>query len=212
MAHERKLARMAHLAFHNAVRLHADSIHLFKRRSYGSALALSVLALEELGKYFLVEDLVWHSLVEGSRSEHDQQEWLKLAYSHQAKQGHFAWVADGTVARSAFKRIAKGRAERDKQRGFYVGLPRQGQRLDLLARISSPQSTGVRTAEAQITVVNDFLVVLAAGCISETMVLDIPSVEQMLTLGFARRLHRRWPSMSRPARSYVRKVATGVFA
>jgi hypothetical protein len=174
-------------------------------------LALSVLALEELGKYFLVEDLVWRSSVEGPRSEADQHEWLRLAYSHKAKQGHFAWVADGTVARSALRQIAKGRAERDKQRGFYVGLPRRGKRLDLLARVSSPQATGIRAAQGQITVVNDFLLVLAVGCNAESMGLDIPELEELLTLGLARRLHRTWRPMSRPARSYVRRAAPRSF-
>jgi AbiV family abortive infection protein len=45
-----KLRRIVYLALKNAIRLHLDSIFLFKNKSYPSALQLSILTLEELGK------------------------------------------------------------------------------------------------------------------------------------------------------------------
>ncbi len=201
-----KFARMAALAFENALQLHANSIHLFARRSYGSAMALSILAAEEIGKYFWVEDLVWHSVVEGPWPPEHQETWLKGAYDHGLKQRQFAWAAKDTLPRKIFKRISEGALERDKQRGFYVGLPRRGKDLDLLARVSSPHLISRRFAEAQITSVNDFFVVFAVGCASETLGLDIPVVEEMLTLKLARSLLRRWPRMHREAKHYILRL------
>ena len=60
-----KIDRMACLAFQNAMRLHKDSVLLFKNRRYPSAFFLSVVALEELGKMYLLEDFLWHSRMDG---------------------------------------------------------------------------------------------------------------------------------------------------
>ena len=47
-----ELSEMAILAFKNGLRLHFDSLILLKNDSYPSATMLSVLAMEEFGKYF----------------------------------------------------------------------------------------------------------------------------------------------------------------
>ena len=52
----RKIDRMAVLAFKNSLRLHEDAIILFNKHRFPSAYTLSVLSLEELGKYFSLED------------------------------------------------------------------------------------------------------------------------------------------------------------
>jgi len=45
-----KLSRMSVLCYQNCVRLHYDSILLFKNKRYPTACALSIIALEEMGK------------------------------------------------------------------------------------------------------------------------------------------------------------------
>lgn len=211
MARDGKWARMAVLSLRNALQLHRDSIHLFRLRSYGSSLSLSVLASEEIGKYFLVEDLVWRSDIEGPRSPEDQEAWLKLAYNHHAKQGQFAWVGQLALPKAVVDRALRGGLEGDKQRGLYVGLPRRGKRLDLLARISSPRQVGRRAAQLQITAVNDFLIVFAAGCAEGYLILDIPAAEKVLSLRLARSLRRLWPSIGGAARRYVRRARPDLF-
>jgi AbiV family abortive infection protein len=57
----KKFERMCILAFSNALRLHSDSVLLFKHKSYASAYAISILALEETGKYHLLANFVWHA-------------------------------------------------------------------------------------------------------------------------------------------------------
>jgi hypothetical protein len=87
-----------------------------------------------------------------------------------------------------------------------VGLPHLGKGLDLRARISSPHTI------AQITTVNDFLIVFAVGCARETLIVDIPAVEKILTLRLARALRHRWPKMSRESRRYVLALAPEVIS
>jgi AbiV family abortive infection protein len=105
---------MAFLSFKNALSLHRDSVFLFSRHSYGSALSLSVLAAEEIGKYFLIEDLVWHSSIETPWPLEDQEAWLKLAYNHRTKQGQFATAAEITLPKRVFQRIIGGVLEGHK--------------------------------------------------------------------------------------------------
>jgi AbiV family abortive infection protein len=206
VAHASKWARMAVLSLQNALQLHRDSIVLFQRRSYGSATSLSVLASEEIGKYFLVEDLVWRSGVEGPRSREDEEAWLKLAYDHHAKQGQFAWIGRRALPKALCERALRGGLEREKQRGLYVGLPRRGKRLNLLGRISTPKHVRRRGAEIQITAVNDFLIVFASGCAEGSLILDIPAAERLLSLRLARSLRLLWPPIGSAAKRYVQRT------
>jgi len=190
----------------NALDLHSDSIHLFRRGSYGSALTLSVLAAEEIGKCMILEDLVWNSDINGPWTADEQEEWLRMAYDHRVKQSHFGEMAERAVAPKQMGRIFKGLLEHDKQRGVYVGLPRRGKRIDMMARFSSPRDIGRRRAESQITLVSDCLVTMCLGCSAGAYQLDIDDVHDGLTVSLARKLSRMWPHMSVEARRFAREV------
>jgi len=55
-----KLAKIAYESLSNAFRLHYDSLILYQNRSYSTAFVLSVLALEEFGKFLIYNDLAWN--------------------------------------------------------------------------------------------------------------------------------------------------------
>ena len=88
-----KVRRVAKASFENAVRLHEDAILLFDEDRIPSALHTSVLSIEELGKYFLYEDVWWHNRTGPKWDEADIQKWLRGTYSHTAKQIWFAGQA-----------------------------------------------------------------------------------------------------------------------
>ena len=54
---------MARLSFENALRLHRDSILLYNNKSFISAYLLSVLAQEEIGKAFLLEEHIFQTSI-----------------------------------------------------------------------------------------------------------------------------------------------------
>jgi AbiV family abortive infection protein len=85
-----KVDKMAGLSFENGLRLHFDSIILFKNQSYPSAHFLSVLAIEEIGKAFLLEDFLWHSLIDGRMEQEWEARFLEGVFSHRFKQSSFA--------------------------------------------------------------------------------------------------------------------------
>lgn len=201
-----KLSRLATRAMENALDLHADSIHLFRRRSYGSTLALSVLAAEEIGKYCIIEDVVWNSDINGLWTNEEKENWLRAAFDHRVKQSKFGGMAERILPPTLLARIWKGELERDKQRGVYVGLPRRGRGIDLGGRLSSPRHVGRGRAERQITIVNDCLVSMCIGCSADVYLLDIDDVHKELNLSLARRLNRNWPRMGREAQKFVKEV------
>jgi AbiV family abortive infection protein len=90
----RKIERMAVLAFRNALRLHSDAIRLYSHRSYPSAYALSVISVEEIGKFFLLEHVVWNTTINGRGTPDDEHAWLSLMLDHRVKQSQFARNAE----------------------------------------------------------------------------------------------------------------------
>lgn len=148
----RKMDRLGVLSFENALRLHEDSIVLFKRQRFPSAYALSVLSLEEIGKYFIIEDFVWHSRIDGRYPPEWEQNIVCLAYNHRHKQNRFAHHVDLPMfAKRAIKDIYDGKVEKKKQDAIYVGLPRRGKHVDLKAKIINPSRLSERQARNQIT-------------------------------------------------------------
>ena len=85
-----KLKKAAVLTFQNCLRLHFDSILLFSSGSFPSGFSLSILALEEFGKYVMLEDFIWHSETDGRLDPKGEQEALQYIYQHSIKQRVFA--------------------------------------------------------------------------------------------------------------------------
>ena len=202
------MARMGRLAFDHALQLHEDLIHLWERGSYGSALALSVLAAEEIGKYVLLEELVYRAIIGSSwyTTKDEQREYLQKMYDHRTKQTQFGQQAEMSIPAALLEHVYGGGLERDKQRALYVGLPRRGKSIDMDARVIAPQYTGKKQAARQITTVSDTLLVLAVGTAKGYQFLDLDEVHDMMTLRLARALREWWPHIGRPAYTYVRKV------
>ncbi|MDO9542117.1 MAG: AbiV family abortive infection protein [Kiritimatiellia bacterium] len=71
-----KIRRIATRSFENAVRLHEDAVFLFDRRRFPSALHSSILSIEELGKYFMYEDVWWHNSIGELWTQDGIQEFL----------------------------------------------------------------------------------------------------------------------------------------
>lgn len=208
----RKIERMAVLAFRNALRLHEDAIRLFTLRSYPSAYALSVFAAEEIGKFILLEHVVWNTRVNGRGTAEDEHAWLKLMLDHRVKQSHFAGHAEvSTFGKPIVRRIWSGELERKKHRALYVGLPTiERKKINLRGRILAPHTVSRSAAEEQITLVNDFIVTFATGVACEAMITDLASMKSVLTLRLVNRLIRRWSRMGRPAWRYLARLKRAV--
>ncbi len=177
----RKVRSVAKASFRNAVRLHEDAVLLYKEDRIPSSFYTSVLSIEEIGKYFMHEEVLWHNRTSEHWPLQDIQEFLRGTYSHVQKQGWFAHQAGYPFSTNPLlKLLDKGRLEQLKQKATYVGLPRQGKNIDFNGRLNTPFRTSKKRTESQITFVNDFVLELALGIRKGTMGLDIPEIDDWL--------------------------------
>jgi len=177
----RKIQRIATASFRNAVRLHEDAILLFKNDHIPSALQMSALSIEEIGKYFMYEDVWWHNRTEGTWSIEDMQQFLRGGYSHTSKQRWFAGqVHRPFVSKQLIRILETGELENIKQKATYVGMPRKGRDINFDKRLTSPKQTSRRLAEDFITMVNDYIIELAVGIRKGYYGLDIPEIDDWL--------------------------------
>lgn len=177
----RKIRRIAAASFENAVRLHEDAILLFNNDRIPSALQMSALSIEEIGKYFMHEDVWWHNRTGSTWSLQDMQEFLRSAYSHTSKQRWFAGqLLRPLVSKPLLRVLETGELDSIKQKATYVGVPRKGKNVDFNRRLTSPKGVHKRRAEDLITMVNDYLVDLAVGTRKGFYILDIPEIDNWL--------------------------------
>jgi AbiV family abortive infection protein len=204
----RKLGRNAVRAFENGIRLHADAVSLFNAGSTPSSYQLSILSMEEFGKTLALEHYLWHSAVDGKCSPEFERKFLTRLFDHRFKQRSFARQLDlPGHCRAQIQAIFDGRSETEKQNATYVGLRRLGNgKPDFQGRVVIPSTCSRKKAKAQITLVNDFLVVLGLGCIKGTHSMDLTGLEAIFTHELLCGLRASWPIMEASNRRQVESL------
>jgi AbiV family abortive infection protein len=220
MKNLKKAAKLAALSFSNGIRLHKDSILLYKNASIPSSYQLSILAQEEIGKAFLLEEHVFRSYEhkgEGNptyKSLPEIQKWLSDDFvSHKSKQIWFSRQADETRVRKGsffpkyMQDASSGLLEKEKQNSIYVGLTKNkgrinlnGKRIDPIKRINNQKT------KKHITRVNDFITVLIEGCRRGTHGVDTEDLDNILTIALLKELEQLWPEKSLYTKNVLKKI------
>ncbi len=202
-----KVDKMAGLSFENGLRLHFDSILLFKNKSYPSAYFLSVLAIEEIGKAFLIMDFLWRSRVDGRMEREWEEKFLEDTYFHTAKQSSFAYNFDSPISTNRFfKSLYKGELEILKQNSVYVGLARNKRKINLKSRINNPLKIDKMKAQKQITNVNDCLLDLTLGVMKQVYCVDSDCVENLLNKRLLSKLKGKWSLIGGKTKTRLKKL------
>jgi AbiV family abortive infection protein len=189
----KKVNKMAGLSFENGLRLHFDSILLFQNKSYPSAYYLSILAIEEIGKAFLIMDFLYHSYVNGRMEKEWEEKFLELMYFHTVKQSNFAYNFDAPIPTNRFfNSLYKGELEILKQNSVYVGLSRNKKKINLNSRINNPLKINQMKVQKQITNVNDCLLDFTLGVIKQVYMVDSDRVETLLNKQLLLKLKGNW--------------------
>ena len=203
----RKLIRMSVLAFENGLRLHEDAILLYRNESYPTAYLVSVLSMEEFGKSLALEDYLWNSSVNGKAPPKLEREFIDALYNHKFKQKRFARNLDiPGYCRKAIQNIFDGHSETMKHASTYVGLYKVGRKIDYKGKIINPLKFNAKKAFDQLTVVNDFIVVLALGCIKGTHSMDLVGLEELFTHELVISLKEKWPDMSKSSKQQFLQI------
>ena len=201
-----KIDKMAGLSFENALRLHFDSIILFQNESFPSAYFLSSLALEEIGKSFILIDFLFDSLYNERLGEKYEKHYIKSIYSHHDKQYSFARnfrsLFEPTIF---FKDLLEGKQEILKQNSIYVGLERKGKTINLKGKVISPLKISKQKATKQITEVHNVAVEITHMKITDIGDIDSEEVAKLLTKALFRKLTRAWPFLSFRLKNRIEK-------
>jgi len=202
-----KVDKMAGLSFENGLRLHFDSILLFENKSYPSAYFLSVLAIEEIGKAWLIMDFLYHSLAGGRKEKEWEEEFLERIYLHTTKQSSFAYNFDSPIATNRFfKSLYKGELEILKQNSVYVGLARNKRKINLKSRVNNPLKIDQMKAQKQITNVNDCLLEFTLGVMKQVYYVDSYCVENLLNKRLLSKLKGKWSLTGSKTKTRLKKL------
>lgn len=177
----KRLTRMAILSFKNGYRLHLDSLQLLKHGSFPSATMLSVLAMEEFGKYFSLSSYVFYTETNNNRDLKYEDAYLMELYSHPFKQ-QMCFSRDGFLPSDQLFRRASNREFEDlKQSSLYVGFKRSKGAICYEKPISNPMNIGKRIASKQIRFLNKLLIDMAKNHLDELIEMDEDEVNEMLS-------------------------------
>ena len=191
---EYKLEKIAVESLRNSLRLHFDSILLFRNYSFPTAFQISVLALEELAKAKWVEHYIFSSLTnEGYPDEKLEQEWLQLLYRHPEKQ--LAFLAREVFEYSPkFAEFVKNqKLEEKKQNATYVGLSRLKGKIDASSRVSTPKRIKEKDAAQLVSLVNSAFIEIYDLIQFQETYFDIPEMDNL----FDREVNKKLRSWTR---------------
>lgn len=183
-----KLSRIAVLAFKNGYRLHIDSLRLLSKKSYASATMLSVLAMEEFGKYFSLSSYVFYTGTNDTRDDSFEDEYLRGLYLHPLKQ-QMCFGRDGFLPSAELSRRASEREfEELKQSSTYVGFRRSKQSIRYDKPICNPLKISKTTATRQVRFLNTLLINMAKDRLAGIIEMDEEEVNEMLSSVMIKRL------------------------
>jgi AbiV family abortive infection protein len=156
----RKLNELEFQCFQNGIRLHFDSVTLFKHQSFASSFALSVIASEEFGKGFAIDEISFQARTgEGFHSE-DEKILSALLSDHKLKQGWFVSSLFGIFApKQLLKQYQKVQTE--KNDALYVGVRKGNHQIVRSFTVSKSK------ARNQLRMVNDGLIKFVRNRLSE---------------------------------------------
>jgi AbiV family abortive infection protein len=185
----RKLEKMAVLALENSIRLHLDSILLFKNGSFPSAFQLSVLAFEELGKSKALDNFIWNTVTHKNKRNYEEElRYIELLYIHPWKQGAGLLRQPYNFSKKFVQSIERKELENKKQRAIYVGLQRKHGKIDIKGRISSPWMIKEKDARQQISLLNDIFLEIIVKADYQGMYFDIRGMDKLMTSSLKKKL------------------------
>lgn len=192
-----KIDRMAGLTFQNVIRLHEDSVLLFDNESFPSSFFLSVLALEELGKYYMLDHFLFHSRVDGRMGEKWDRIWLEDIFNHKRKQMTFASAYRFELPEEYLNIIYDGQLEIEKQNAIYVGLPKVNRKMDLHGKIVNPLKFSKSKVKKHITLLNDCLLEQCLIVVKEVGCLDSYYAEGIINIDLVNWIESVWDHKSK---------------
>ena len=114
----KKFEKLEFYSIKNAIRLHKEAVLLFQKKSYSTSFFLACVALEEIGKTHLIDDILFHYNL-GEKNSEILKTYINAAFgSHATKQ---TWSFSNSTSelfrthREIFEKITNKIFEEEKQ-------------------------------------------------------------------------------------------------
>jgi AbiV family abortive infection protein len=184
----KRLSNIAILAFKNGYRLHIDSVKLLMKKSFPSATMLSILAMEEFGKYFSLSTYIFYTRTNETRDAKFEDEYLKELYVHPFKQ-RACFGRDGFIqSDKLFLHATNRKFDELKQKSIYVGFRRSKGKISYDKPIYNPFKISENIARKQVFFLNKLLIDMAQDQVSGIIEMDEEEVNDMLSVKMIRKL------------------------
>jgi len=190
LIHINKAINFSKMTFKNSIRLHFDAITMYNNHSLPTAYFLSVISLEELGKIFILEDLIYHARY-SNRNEKIELERIKFTYSHVKKQKIFLIDASYRMPIKFFDMIYNGGIEIMKQNSLYVGFPKN-RKIDIKDKINNPLNISKSIVKKQITIMNNSILDLVEGVLEENYIVELGDDKRIFNKALVSKLNKSW--------------------
>jgi len=208
----KKIEKLASESLLNGLRLHRDSITLYKNGAIPSSYMLSILSQEEIGKSFLTNDVVFQDVDNVGIDSKYAGKIVNAMLSHRIKQASFSREVDdflkyhGKKYPRIISEISSGKLNERKQNATYVGVTKKGNKPDLIGgKLIIPiRKVKPEQAKFHITRVNDFLISLIEGSRRGLLYIEDP-IDKLLTIDLVKELEVLWPNKSKEAIFKLRK-------
>lgn len=212
MATISKFDELAGEAFLNAMRLHLDSMILYKNGSFPSAHQLAMQSSQEIGKALVLEHLVSMSAVKHSETEAAiTRSLIGLFTSQRLMRQQLAKVIRQLAKDPDYKSlsvlllaVAEQTDELEKEKLTYVGLTNRDRKIDLDGKKVLPRLVARKDrVQRQITVNNDFLTVYIAGFLNDIYGVDSDALAWEMSEDSLRVLQIEWSQVGRKAQQIL---------
>jgi AbiV family abortive infection protein len=213
MATISKFDELAGEAFLNAMRLHLDSMILYKNGSFPSAHQLAMQSSQEIGKALVLEHLVSQSSPRSSETEAAAitRSLIALFSSQRLMRQQLAKVIRRLAKDPEYRNlsvllsaVAEQADELEKEKLTYVGLTNRNRKIDLDGKKVLPRLIARKDrVQRQITVNNDFLTVYIAGFLNDVYGVDSDTLAWEMNEDNLRILQIEWSLAGRKSQQIL---------
>lgn len=186
-----KLINIEKLLFKNMLRLHYDSILLYRNKAVPSAYHISLLAVEEFLKVLMLDHLIVNTRI----NEIDQQKqlkWLRSIYSRHKEQYYFVQDSGMDFPDEFTSEILKENIDIFKVNSISLGLSNASSYDLKECNISNPSKIKKMTVKKQITTLSNAIQNIVDKTMNGEYVLEISFDERIFNPGLQYKLKKKW--------------------
>jgi AbiV family abortive infection protein len=202
-----KINHLAATALKNGIHIHFDSIYLYNKKSYSTSYFFAVLALEEIGKAFQIDNFWWHSTIDGRMDPEMELKWMKIIYDHKKKQQMYAYSFGYLIDnKDLMNDIKNGSIELLKQNSIYVGIGEERLKSKFSDKINNPlKMTSVKPKQL-ITLTNTKMLEFCLLQLKGYGGFDSPIMARVLNEDLYYQLKREWSYISEEYKPRIKEL------